>query len=188
MTTMSDPKRWTALKTEFLQDCAVFTVSRTASLSPRTGIQHTFYRIDSTDWVNIVPVTDRGEVVMVRQYRHGLGEITLEIPGGLVDEGESPSEAAARELLEETGYRAASLERIGVVNPNPALFGNICHTFLARDVERVADSRGVGLEEIAVELLPVADLPARLRAGEIDHALVVAALYWFELAASGKAG
>ncbi len=176
------------LGTETLQDCAVFSVSRTLTESPRTGIAHPFYRIDSSDWVNVIPLTSDRELVMIRQYRHGSREITLEIPGGLVDEGESPSEAAARELLEETGYRAASLERIGVVNPNPALFGNTCHTFLARDAEPVADTRGVGLEEIVVELLPVADLHARLRAGEIDHALVVAALYWFELAGFGRAG
>ena len=117
MPMMSDPKRWTALETEFLQDCAVFTVSRTASLSPRTGIQHTFYRIDSTDWVNIVPVTDQGEVVMVRQYRHGLGEITLEIPGGMVDPGESPEAAATRELRARTmtrSHQAAIIESVRV--------------------------------------------------------------------------
>ena len=181
MTMMSDPKRWTALKTEFLQDCAVFTVSRTASLSPRTGIQHIFYRIDSTDWVNIVPVTDRGEVVMVRQYRHGLGEITLEIPGGMVDPGESPQAAAIRELLEETGYRAREVKSIGAVSPNPALFGNRVHSYAAFGAERVAEIRNPGAEETHVELVPLDALPERVRSGDVDHALVIAALHFFEL-------
>ncbi len=181
MPMMSDPKRWTALETEFLQDCAVFTVSRTASLSPRTGIQHTFYRIDSTDWVNIVPVTDQEEVVMVRQYRHGLGEITLEIPGGMVDPGESPQAAATRELLEETGYRARRVKSIGAVSPNPALIGNRVHTFAALGAERVAEIRNEGAEETQVELVPLDDLPERVQSGDIDHALVIAALHFFEL-------
>lgn len=181
MPMMSDPKRWTALETEFLQDCAVFTVSRTASLSPRTGIQHTFYRIDSADWVNIVPVTDQGEVVMVRQYRQGLGEITLEIPGGMVDPGESPQAAATRELLEETGYRAREVRSIGAVSPNPALFGNRVHSYAALGAERVAEIRNEGAEETHVELVPLDDLPERVRSGDVDHALVIAALHFFEL-------
>ena len=96
---MSGPTRWTALETEFLQDCAVFSVSRTLSESPRTGDRHDFFRIDSADWVNVVPITATGEIVMVRQYRHGSREITLEIPGGMVDPGETPAQAAGRELL-----------------------------------------------------------------------------------------
>jgi 8-oxo-dGTP pyrophosphatase MutT (NUDIX family) len=130
----------------------------------------------------VVPVTSDDQIVMVRQYRHGCEEITLEIPGGMVDPGENPAEAAARELLEETGYRAREVSPLGVVNPNPALFANRCYTLLARDVERVAEIRNDGgTEETVVELVPRAELHDRLRAGDIDHALVVAALLWFEL-------
>ena len=136
---MSGPKRWTALESEFLQDCDVFTVSRTTALSPRTGRRHVFHRIDSSDWVNIVPVTAEGDVVMIHQYRHGLRDVTLEIPGGLVDPGETPAEAAARELLEETGYRAAEVVEIGTANPNPAIFGNRVYSYLGLGAERVAE-------------------------------------------------
>ena len=175
------PPSWTVLETEELQDCAVFTVSRALARSPRTGRAHPFFRIDSADWVNVVPVTEDDEIVLIRQYRHGAREVTLEIPGGLVDPGESPAEAGARELLEETGFRAASLEPIGVVNPNPALFGNRVYSFLARGAVRVGEIRGDGLEETVVELVPRLELEDRLRAGAIDHALVVAALYWYRL-------
>jgi ADP-ribose pyrophosphatase len=164
-----------------LQDCVVFRVSRSTSLSP-AGSEHPFYRIDSPEWINVVPLTGAGEIVMVRQYRHGSKEVTLEIPGGMVDPGETPSEAAARELLEETGYRAREVIPIGVVNPNPALFGNRCHTFYAPGAERVAPIRNDGTEETVVELVPRSQIRERVRAGEIDHALVVAGLYWFELA------
>jgi len=175
-----EPRAWTPLETELLQDCAVFQVSRVDTRSPG-GSVHRFYRIDSADWINVVALTPRGDLVMVRQFRHGSGEVTLEIPGGLVDPGETPAEAAARELLEETGYRARRLERIGAVNPNPALFGNRVHTFLARDVERVAEVANDGTEETSVEIVPRADLPRLIREGAIDHALVVAGLFHFEL-------
>jgi 8-oxo-dGTP pyrophosphatase MutT (NUDIX family) len=186
MRPLAPPRPWKVIETEALQDCTVFRVSRQLSRSPRTGSDHCFYRIDSTDWVNVVPVTADDQIVMVRQYRHGSGAVTLEIPGGLVDPGETPAESAARELLEETGYRADSVEPLGVVNPNPALFGNRCHTFLARGARRVAEIRNSAQEETIVELVPRSQLAARTLSGEIDHALVVAALYWYDQAERGK--
>ena len=182
------PQPWTELGREKLHDCKVFDVSRTLSRSPRTGEIHPFYRIDAAEWVNVVTLTPRGEIVMVRQYRHGSGEITLEIPGGMVDPGERPASAAARELLEETGYRGSEPVHLGTVNPNPALFGNGCHTFLVRDAVRVADIRNdAGTEETAVELLPRSELSRRVLAGEIPHALVLAGFYWFELSEASRA-
>lgn len=177
---MPGPRRWTPLETEFLQDCAVFTVSRDATRSP-DGETHDFFRIDSADWVNVVPLTASGEVVMIRQYRHGLRDVTLEIPGGLVDPGEAPLLAAGRELVEETGYRAAELVAIGATSPNPALFGNRVHTYLATGLERIGEPTNPGNEETVVELVPEAELRGIVRAGGVDHALVIAALHFLDL-------
>ena len=178
---MRTPRRWEVVESEELQQCKVFAVRRTMARSPATGEIHPFFQIEAGEWVNVVPITADDEVVMVRQYRHGSREITLEIPGGIVDPGETPAEAAAREMLEETGYRAERVEAIGTVNPNPALFGNRCHTFLAAEAVRVAEIQNTQLEETSVELIPMAEVPDQLRQGRIDHALVVAALYWYAL-------
>ena len=175
------PRPWRVLAEDHLQHCKVFDVHRATMASPETGEAHPFYRIESPAWVNVVALTPGDELVMVRQFRQGARAVTLEIPGGLVDPGESPEQAAGRELLEETGYRAGRLESLGSINPNPALFGNRCHMQVALDCQPVAAIQNSATEETVVELLPLAELGAAVRAGAIDHALVVAALYAFEL-------
>jgi ADP-ribose pyrophosphatase len=177
---MSEPPPWELVASEDLQDCAVFRVRRDQARSPRTGVVHRFYGIEADAWVNVVPVTTAGEVVLVRQYRHGTREVTLEIPGGIVDPGERPERAAERELLEETGYGGGSLTPLGSVNPNPALFSNRVHTFVARGVEPLREIRNSGTEETSLVLLPVAAVREAVETGRIDHALVVVALCrWF---------
>jgi 8-oxo-dGTP pyrophosphatase MutT (NUDIX family) len=114
------PKPWQVLDERRLHACRVFDVHEIAARSPRMGKDHTFYGIEAPAWVKVVPISDAGEVVMVHEYRHGLKDIALETPGGMVDPGETAAAAGARELLEETGYQARELVDIGSINPNPA--------------------------------------------------------------------
>jgi len=180
---MTHPKPWRHIRSEELQNCKVFSVERRALVeSPHTGDHHDFYRIEADDWVNVVPVTPTGEIVMVRQFRHGARHVTLEVPGGIVDPGETPSEAAAREVLEETGYCGEDPIALGAVNPNPALFGNQCHSFWIANARPVAEIQNGATEETVVELVPGDQLEARLRAGDITHALVIACLHFYHLA------
>jgi len=177
----SQPLPWRVLGDEFLQDCKVMDVHRATMESPTTGRSHPFYRIESPEWVNVVALTASEELVMVRQYRQGSRSVTLEIPGGMIDPGESPTEAGARELREETGYRAGRLESLGCLSPNPALFANRVHMQVALECEWEGAIDNGETEETAVELLPLERLHTVVREGGIDHALVVAALYNFDL-------
>lgn len=168
-------KPWPKIRTRSNRSYRVFSVRTDIVLSPRTHKKHDFYIIESSDWVNIIPITADRQVVMVRQYRHGSGEVTLEIPGGLVDDQDTPRQAAARELLEETGYRAKKWSKIGCVNPNPALFQNRCYTYLAQDIRKVADLKPDQTEDIEVVLVPLSEIPGLIRKGRIDHSIVITA-------------
>ena len=164
-------KDWREVAREPVADCRVFSVERSIAESPVDGTRHDFYRIHSGSWAQIVPVTKDGDVVLVRQYRHGARKVTLEMPAGLVDPGEDPAQAALRECLEETGYRAENPISLGVVYPNPALFANRLYAYVAVDVVPERAIQNVGAEETEVVLVPTRELPKLMLNGTIDHAL-----------------
>ena len=175
--------RWELIDRVPLGDFKVFRVRKDVSRSPRTGLPHDFYVLDGASWVNVIARTAANEIVLVRQFRHGTGAETLEIPGGCIEESDpSPLAAAQRELREETGFASERWTHLGVVDPNPAIQSNACHTFLAEDAVRVGEVTPDGGEDIRVEIHPFAAVPGLLESGEIRHALVVAALHWYDLA------
>ena len=175
------PAAWRRESSEQLADCRVFKVRRDLSRDPRGGRAHDFYVIEAPDWINVVPLTARGEVVLIEQYRHGTGELSLEIPGGMVDGGESPSEAAARELMEETGYAAREIIPLGRTRPNPAIQNNWIHTFLARGAEYKHEPLCEGTEHTVVRLAPLAEIPRLIGGGAITHSLVVVGFHLLAL-------
>lgn len=173
---------WRRARSEQVADCRVFQVRRDVSVNPRGRGEHDFYVIEAPDWINVVPLTANDEVVMIEQFRHGTGEVTLEIPGGMVDDGEDARRAAGRELLEETGYESnTELLLLGSTRPNPAIQNNWIHTFLARDVEFRQTPVFDGTEHTAVRLVPLDQVPALIADGTITHSLVIVGFHWLML-------
>lgn len=143
--------------------------------------------MDAPEWINVIPLLDDNQVVLVRQWRYGVQAPTLEIPGGMVDPGETARAAAGRELEEETGLRAGTLRPLGFTHPNPAFLTNRLTTWLATDLEPVGEARrtfGVDGEEIYLHRAPLESIPELIHNGEISHSLVVAAFYL--LGATGR--
>ncbi len=179
----SDPEkrnlRWELIDTRDDRSYHLFSVSLNRNRSPRTGEIHEFQVLNSPDWVAVIAVTPDGKLVMVRQYRHGSGELSLEPPGGLVKEGQTPEQSGREELEEETGYRSDTLELLGCMNPMPALFTNRFYVFLARDAVPTGKLNPDETEEIETVLVPLDEIRDYIRTGRINGAVMIAALHLF---------
>lgn len=144
--------------------------------NPRTGAEMERVVLETPNWVNVVALTADQQVVMVRQYRFGTRALALEIPGGVVDPGEEPFDAAVRELREETGHTTEDWSALGSVEANPAFQDNTCFHFLARGAAATSALEQDPGEDLEVVLVPLADVPSLIREGTITHSLVVCAL------------
>lgn len=174
-------KKWNVSKSEIVESNRVFSIRKDTSLSPQNGNEHDFYVIETPDWINVVALTENDEIVLIEQYRHGTGDVTIEIPGGMIDPGETPIETAKRELLEETGYAGDNWVQIGEVLPNPAIQTNRCYTFLVKNCKKVSETNFDTTEHIITYTRPSKDIPELVSEGKIKHSLVVAAFYWYAL-------
>lgn len=125
-------------------------------------------------------MTPQGELVMVRQFRFGMEGLSLELPGGVIERGEDPAQAAVRELAEETGYTGAAPTVLGSVHPNPAIQSNRAHVILVPEVQLTADLKWDADEEMSIALVPVQEVLQRARAGEVTHALMLNGLFLLE--------
>lgn len=159
----------------------VFTLREKRTVSPLSGKGGDFVYLHAPDWANVIALTSDNNVVMIEQFRHGTGEVTLELPGGIVDAGEDPSTGVVRELREETGYAGTWRGMIGVCSANPAILSNRVHTGLVTDARVMHDVHLDGTEEIGVRLVPMRDIRGLIRQGVIHHSLIIAAFHYFDL-------
>ncbi|MCO6511485.1 MAG: NUDIX hydrolase [Aridibacter famidurans] len=176
----TEPDKWRINSRKEIADCRVFEVTERRSVEEGTGREASFYVIESPDWVNVVPVTDDGKIVLIEQFRHGTEELTLEIPGGMVDEGETPAVCAARELTEETGYVADELVYLGKSRPNPAIQNNWIHHFAAFGCSNDGEQSFDEHEKIAVREVGPDELDRLIERGRITHSLVLAGILRFK--------
>ncbi|MBC7367506.1 MAG: NUDIX hydrolase [Undibacterium sp.] len=174
------PVRWERLEERTLAATRVLDLRSVHFRHPRREVDRDFVVIAASDWCNVIALTPDGQLVLVRQFRYGINDFSLEIPGGIIDPGEDPVVAGLRELREETGFVGTEARLLASVHPNPAIQNNRCHLVLVENATASSVQQWDHDEEIEVVTAPVDDVLAWARAGKITHSLVVCGLMHFE--------
>ena len=176
-------KEWKVLESEYLVRRPWLTARRDRLELPDGRIIPEYYVLEYPDWVNVIAITKDGQFVMERQYRHAARKISLELPCGVMEEGETPLEAAQRELLEETGFGGGQWKKLMELSPNPSAMSNTTNCFLAIGVEKIAEQHLDETEELSVLFMTKEEVKRMLNENQICQALMVAPLYKYIYAA-----
>lgn len=176
----SGPSRWEKLGESTQTKTRVFEVRSAHYRHPVRGTKRDFVVLHAPDWVNVLALTPDHRLVLVRQFRFGVDEFSLELPGGVMEPGEDPVAAGLRELTEETGFTGRGARLLGSVHPNPAIQSNRCHIVFVEEAERTAELEWDADEEIGISTAAVDEVLALARGGGITHGLVLNALFLFE--------
>lgn len=175
------PDRWPRISSRSIADCRIFKVREDLCERESDGKKSGFFIIECPNWVNVIALTPEREVVLIEQYRYGVEDVLLEIPGGIIDEGEAVETAAKRELLEETGYSSDKWILLGKSLPNPAMQNNMVYHYLALDCKKTGDTAFDEHESIVTKMTPVSEIEDMIKSGRIDQSQVVAAFYFLRL-------
>lgn len=165
--------KWKVLESTYLHKEPWLTIRKDKCQLPNGNIVPSFYVNEYPDWVNAFAITKEGKVVMVKQYRHGINSIETELPGGVVEEGESLQEGVEREVLEETGYSFEKVEYLGKICANPSTTNNFMHMFLATGGEKVAEQNLDDSEEVDVLLMSIDEVKSLVKENKIMQSLHV---------------
>ncbi len=178
--TSPEPSRWERHGRRLVASTRVLDLYAVQFRHPVRRTEREFIVVDAPDWVNVIALTPQGHLVLVRQFRYGIDAFSLEIPGGVIEQGADPVAAGMRDLREETGSAGGTARLLGSVHPNPAIQSNCCHLVLVEAAVRAGDTAWDHDEEIAVSTAPVDEVFTWARTGRITHALVLNALWLFE--------
>ena len=174
-----EDKKWTILKSEYLIRRPWLTARRDHVRFPDGRENPEYYVLEYPDWVNVIAITNDGQFVMERQYRHALGRTNYELPCGVMEQGEEPLEAIKRELLEETGYGGGEWQHLMDISANSSTMNNMTHCFLATGVEKISEPHLDATEELEVYLLSREKVWELLKTNQFVQALMVAPLWKF---------
>lgn len=173
--------KWEIIKDKKVYETPIFSLHEKKVLPDAGSDAANFYVLQAPEWINVISLTEDNHIILVEQYRHGIDEPTLEIPGGMVDEGEEPIEAAKRELLEETGFEADSWEALGKTSSNPAILSNFTHLYLATGCKKTGPQQTDGHEDIDVHTMPLHEFLSLVEEDVVHHSIVLAGVAKFLL-------
>ena len=174
-----DPMAWQVLESEYLFKQPWLTARREHVKLPTGAEIKDFYVLEYPDWVNVIAITEDGQFVMERQYRHGLGKTCFEIPAGVMEKDETPLEAAKRELMEETGYGEGEWTNIMNVSGNSSTTNNISHCFVAKGVKKISGQHLDSTEDLEIVLLSRDQVKDLMVNDQIRQSLMAAPLWRF---------
>ena len=172
-----EPSHWEVVSEKQIADCKIFNIHEERCRHPLDGREGDFYSIASRDWVNTIAITPTREIILVRQYRFAIRELSWEIPGGIIDPGESPLDAGLRELQEETGYVGENARLLAHCSPNPAILRNRCHFAYVENARLISKLHLDPNEEIEVCAVPVDEALEWALDLKICHTLTINALF-----------
>lgn len=175
---MNNALTWKKLSSHYIHKGPWATLRVDRCAMPGGHIVNDYYVLEYSNWVNAVAITDNNEVLMVRQYRHAAEIVSLEIPGGVIDDGETPQQALRRELLEETGYQFDDFELLCTVYANPSTANNHTYCYLARGGKKVQEQQLDEQENLIVETFTIAEVKQLLAENKIAQALHCTALFY----------
>ena len=170
-------ENWKKKASHQVADCRVFKLREDSYEDSVSAKEASFYVIENPDWVNIFALTEDEKIVLIEQFRFGTEEITLEIPGGMIDDNEEPAACAERELLEETGFSAKEIIYLGKSRPNPAIQTNWIYHFLAKNAAKTGETDFDEHENIRVKLADLSEMKNMIESEQITHSLVIAGFY-----------
>ena len=177
--TKEEPSHWRVLSERLHADCRIYRIYEQECMHPVDGRKGAFYVMRCTDWVQVLPITEEGDIILVNQYRFSSGELSWEVPGGVMDAtDESPEATAARELVEETGFVGEPGEVIASNYPNPALQANKVHFVLIKNCKKVAGQNLDPNEELEVKTVSIKTAMQMLSDGEITHGIAINSLFY----------